>query len=636
MADPSGTTTYGYDNRDRLTSKATPEGTLNYTYDLASNLTVLSTTGLTVNYTYDVLNRLATVAEPNTGTTSYSYDAVGNLASFAAPNGISHGYTYDARNRLTNLAVGTAAGNVASYGYTLDAAGHRTSVTELSGRTVNYTYDNIYRLMSETVSGVAASGAINYTYDAVGNRKTLTSTLAPIQSAASTFDNDDRLSTDGYDPNGNTTQSSGATYTYDFENHLLSTGSVSMVYDGDGNRVSKTVNGVTTTYLVDDHNLTGYPQVVLETTGSETRQFVYGLQRLSQRRVSNAAAEARYFGYDGHDSVRLLTDSTGTVTDSYDYDGFGNLINSTGVTPNEFLFAGEQYDSDLSLYYNRARYLNTSTGRFWNVDSFEGNDGDALSLHKYLYAEGDPIDNLDPSGNEIDEVIGAVAVSMTLDAMPSIQTGTLLTARPLRVGLSIPSGIASQNNFFDSVASSLSDPGKWSRQNTGMSMINYLKTVCNKTGQIGTLTIAGHGWSSHDEQGNYTYPGFGIPGIQVASDRLGYRGLYSDGTLPPAYVRPGETAYVSDLQKSIKSGDVRFAKPCTIQIHACHIDDGFLQSMAYVSGCSVVAAAGACQREGKNWTSGPEMFAAKKYYNGFKKVLPNGSVERLGGTYRPQ
>jgi YD repeat-containing protein len=64
---------------------------------------------------------------------------------------------------------------------------------------------------------------------------------------------------------------------------------------------------------------------------------------------------------DGHGSTRGLTDPTGNVTDTYDYDAFGNLIHSTGTTPNEFLFASEQYDTDLHLYYNRARYLNASS-----------------------------------------------------------------------------------------------------------------------------------------------------------------------------------------------------------------------------------------------------------------------------------
>ncbi len=405
MVDASGTTTYGYDLRDRLTSKATPQGTLTYTYDLASNLTALSTTGLAVNYTYDVLNRLSTVAEASTGTTTYGYDAAGNLASFATPNGVAHAYTYDSRNRLTNLAVGT----LASYAYTLDAAGHRTSVAELSARTVNYTYDALYRLTSEAIAcgaGIPAcvSGSVSYIYDPVGNRKQTTSTISQIPAGLFNYDANDRLSTDTYDANGNTVSSGGTGNVYDFENRLLSRGAVTMVYDGDGNRVAKTAGGITTRYLVDGLNPTGFAQVIVEliaNSAGEQRQYVYGLERLSQRRVftlSGAPAETRFYGYDGHGSVRLLTDAAGAVTDTYDYDAFGNLLSSTGLTPNHYRFAGEQFDFDLGLYYNRARYLNVSTGRFWTQDTFEGFDQEPLSLHKYLYASADPVDLTDPTG----------------------------------------------------------------------------------------------------------------------------------------------------------------------------------------------------------------------------------------------
>jgi len=87
------------------------------------------------------------------------------------------------------------------------------------------------------------------------------------------------------------------------------------------------------------------------------------------------------------------------ATVTYDYDAFGILLHSTGSTPNNYLFAVEQFDPDLGLYYNRARYLNTSTGRFWTTDSFDGTAYEPLSLHKYLYAQADPIGNIDPSGH---------------------------------------------------------------------------------------------------------------------------------------------------------------------------------------------------------------------------------------------
>jgi YD repeat-containing protein len=86
-----------------------------------------------------------------------------------------------------------------------------------------------------------------------------------------TYDKNDRLRSDSYDANGNTRQSQGSAYTYDWENHLRSAGdgSIQYTYDGDGNRVSKTVAGVTTTYLVDTNNSTGYAQVVEESQGGE-------------------------------------------------------------------------------------------------------------------------------------------------------------------------------------------------------------------------------------------------------------------------------------------------------------------------------------------------------------------------------
>jgi RHS repeat-associated protein len=98
--------------------------------------------------------------------------------------------------------------------------------------------------------------------------------------------------------------------------------------------------------------------------------------------------------------VRFLTDSTGAVSDTYDYDAFGNLINSVGTTPNNYLFAGEQFDPDINLYYNCARYLDVRRGRFWGMDTDEGDDHEPLSLHKYLYASANPVNNIDPSGHD--------------------------------------------------------------------------------------------------------------------------------------------------------------------------------------------------------------------------------------------
>jgi len=107
---------------------------------------------------------------------------------------------------------------------------------------------------------------------------------------------------------------------------------------------------VTTKYLVeDDVNPTGLPQVFEESVnGVVLRTYTYGLQRISENQVINNAWTTSFYGYDGFGSVRQLTNLSGTITDTYNYDAFGNLLSSPGPTPNNYLYRGEQYDPDLA------------------------------------------------------------------------------------------------------------------------------------------------------------------------------------------------------------------------------------------------------------------------------------------------
>ena len=291
---------------------------------------------------------------------------------------------------------------MASYAYTLGNAGNRTNATELSGRSLVYGYDNDYRLMSETITSDPGgnNGAENYTYDAVGNRQTLTSTIPSLPGSMSySYDANDRLTTDIYDNDGNTTSSGGTANTYDFENRMLTHGTVSIVYDGDGNRVSETVGSTTTKYLVDDLNPTDLPQVLDEiVSGSVTRTYAYGLQRISETQLVSNTWAPSFYGYDGHGSTRFLTSTSGTATDSYDYDAFGMPVRTSGTTANSFLYSGERSDSSIGLYYLRARYYNQATGRLWARDPIEGGTCTPLSFNPYIYTLDDPIDRTDPTG----------------------------------------------------------------------------------------------------------------------------------------------------------------------------------------------------------------------------------------------
>src|SRR5204862_7214192 len=128
------------------------------------------------------------------------------------------------------------------------------------------------------------SGNVAYNYDSVGNRLAQTSTLPLVPSNNYGYDQNHHLLDDAYDANGNTRASyqpdpiNGAIRPvnddYDRSDRLAQRittlnsqpATISLAYDGSGNRVRKAVGGLTTHYLVDDLSPSGWPQVVEELT----------------------------------------------------------------------------------------------------------------------------------------------------------------------------------------------------------------------------------------------------------------------------------------------------------------------------------------------------------------------------------
>ena len=238
-----------------------------------------------------------------------------------------------------------------------------------AGRRLNYTYDNLYRLLSED-DGVSST---SYSYDPTGNRVTKTNGLG---TATYVYDANDRLLTDGtttysYDANGNKKTETKAgvttTYTWDAESRLKGSqsGNTNTVYDYDlgGIRVPQSVNGVETKYLVDKNR--NYAQVIEEYNSLGVQaSYIYGNDLISQSRNGVDS----FYGYDGLGSTRVLTDEVGGVTDKYTYDAYGRILKSTGTTQNNYLYAGEQFDRGLNQYYLRDRYYGTDIGRFTQRD----------------------------------------------------------------------------------------------------------------------------------------------------------------------------------------------------------------------------------------------------------------------------
>jgi RHS repeat-associated protein len=165
----------------------------------------------------------------------------------------------------------------------------------------------------------------------------------------------------------------------------------SYVYDGDGNRVSQTNDGTVTSYVVD--TLPANDRVLSATTGTSTTYFIYGKDLL----YSLDAVGPHYHHADSLGSTIAVTDSTGAVESSYGYDIFGAIRNMTGTAGTKFTFTGEQND-DAGIEYLRARYYDTSTGRFMSRDPFPMQASDTQTVNRYAYVSNNPTNHIDPSG----------------------------------------------------------------------------------------------------------------------------------------------------------------------------------------------------------------------------------------------
>ncbi|MEO6689411.1 MAG: RHS repeat-associated core domain-containing protein [Dokdonella sp.] len=451
-------TKYSYDLRDRMTDIVNADQSkLHYVYDAAGQKTRLVLTapdgqGQTVDYGYDLVGNLTSVAAAGQ-TFTYKYDAANRKIERDDPNGVVTSYTYDVNGRLGGYVAKNGATILTQGTYTLNSAGQRTALAyqapDGSTRNLSWSYDGAGHLSGETRNLPAHSAS--WSLDAVGNRTSQT-----LDGASSTYDYDvtDRLktitganaATFAWDVNGQVaskTQGSAVTaYAFNAERRLasvtMSDGSkVAYAYAPDGNLAqrSKTVGATTsaTNFLVDP-NL-AYAQVVAEYDGNghATAIYVYGDELLMRVRQG----QSTYYHHDGVGSVVALSDATGAATQTYGYDAWGNLVESSGGDDNPYRFASERYDADANLIYLRARWYDSQVGRFLSSDSSSGLDVRPGTRNKYLYTENDPVNTIDPTGRQslvelsvAEDIAADLAISyakdLAFDAISNAFTNALL------------------------------------------------------------------------------------------------------------------------------------------------------------------------------------------------------------------
>jgi RHS repeat-associated protein len=416
VTDPTGTYATAYDNMGRLigtTTKysfitGTPTFTNSYAYDAASNRTSLTLPdGSNDAYAYDTLNRLQSITDSVTGQFNFGYDVLSRRTSLTRPNGVNTSYGYDSLSRLLNVLHKSGTNTLDGATYSYDNAGNRLSkANALNGITEQYTYDPLYQL-TQVVQGTTTTES--YGYDNVGNR------LSSLNVPSYSYNPSNELTANSaatftYDANGNTltkANTSGTTqYAWDFENRLSSVtlpgsgGTVTFKYDPFGRRVQKafTQNSTTTTtnYLYDGPNTIQE----LDGNGNEVARYSQdaGLDNpLAQVRSGTAS----FYEADSLGSITSLSGTTGTLSNTYTYDTFGNLVASTGSLINSFQYTARDSDPETGLRYYRARYYEPNVGRFISEDPIRFKGG----TNFYEYVQNNPISAADPFGLQSTQIL---------------------------------------------------------------------------------------------------------------------------------------------------------------------------------------------------------------------------------------
>ncbi len=417
MSDASGDTTYLYDGLDRLTNVcvdatsiitspsqcSTDSGRLvSYGYNGDNDQTSIGyPNGNTITQGFNAADQLTSVQDWLGNTTSFGYDADSDLLTTTYPTATSDSdnYTYNLDDALSGVTMKQSTSTLASISLTRypDDLIETEAQTGLPGPASDtYTYTQQQELAADTPTGASAS---NYTYDGARN----ITELAGSSTYAYSSNGDSELTsspagTYGYNPLGERTgftptSGTASSYTYNADENLtqatVPAGTVDNRYNGGGQLMSSTNGSSTTAFTWDDTAST--PRLLQ--AGSEA--YIYGPNGEAIEQISSSGT-VQYLHQDQIGSTRLITNSSGSTSETFTYTPYGSLQGSTGSASSLLGYAGQYTDPTTGLTYNQARWYDPGTGQFMVVDPKV-----ETTWQPYAYADDNPITGTDPTGQSV-------------------------------------------------------------------------------------------------------------------------------------------------------------------------------------------------------------------------------------------
>ena len=463
--------TYEYRTDGKLIRKSSSGRTLiSCTYFSNGSLESLTdASGKPVYYEYDWRGKLSRVKDENGNMLAqYTHTPGGKLKEIRHGNGMYTLYEYDTDGNIIHLRMERPDGTALSdWQYEYDLNGNRTlkagsfadAEDKLCGTVIRYQYDKMDRLTEESHDGEA----VGYSYDLCGNRLervdkngnevytyNVKNQLVSRKSAkAETFYK--------YDQQGNVLEATGTEggmcYSYNSFNQqvkvLKSDGSsLESQYDAEYLR-ARTVDKDKVSNFV---HYNGELLTELDQMQEITGRYVLGYGVAVGWNHKNESYH--FYHLDEQNSTTYITGIEGGIENRYQYDAFGAIKDRQERIPNRILYAGQQYDSVTQQYYLRARYYNSSVGRFLQEDVYRG---DGLNL--YTYCWDNPVTYYDPSGY-------AYSLNQVTSALLTDSKGNKYVLNHDHE-TAIKYGSTSSGNFRGTLQSHHGLQQKWAKENLG-------------------------------------------------------------------------------------------------------------------------------------------------------------------------
>lgn len=439
---------FTYDALGKVKTASNSKGTIHIDYDAVGRVIAEEFNGTKVSYRYepggrtqtiiypdssevikeyDTRNRLSRILKDSVVMAEYAYNNNDRMSTKRTGNGVETNFQYDLNNRL--ISISTAGGQIQKLNFTYDKVGNKKTVTYLNNPSQNeiFSYDNGYRLTNYQRGAQQSS----FTYDAVGNR-----TAAVINGANATFtvNNLNQLTSKNgvnfsYDGRGNLTYDGQFYKTYDAEGRLIKDSSapgsvLTYEFDAIGRRISKTINGSTYKY-----SYSGLAQIQERNAANTIISQTIFNNFLSPVTIEHTGNRF-FYHHNDQLSVDAISSNAGRLVESYRYEAYGKLqrfdsLNNplaTSLAGNRFGFTGQEWDNASNSYRFFFRNYSPETGVFNQRDLIEYGDG----MGMYQYVGNNPANGIDVLGLEdCNNKYDRTEIGYSVNAMAYINEATI-------------------------------------------------------------------------------------------------------------------------------------------------------------------------------------------------------------------